>query len=293
MKPLLLAFLLFIVFSGVCGCTPSYRVKTDATNYREKLSIKKRDIEFFNGEYVGPNRNCFPPIENNICSDYASGEVYKASKELKMEEFTISISDTSAMASKVVKDMTYLTAAELTEQRGLKTFTVLNTLETSSCSSMYSVNSYGSVTGNAYSGTSYLSNDTLCANSYTMNVLLYDHIDDLKRGVLYRMPRNRLQPFKSLYIGTTPGLYEEYLDQRKEYLEQRAKFSNDVYSTGYVSERDAWKSRYDINGLSRELRNQYEIIEKLPYNFEDERESKIKSIEQQSADPIEKFKVTE
>ena len=178
--------LLFLFFSLVpCGCTPSYRVMTDATNYRENLSIEKKDLEFYIGEYAGPRKNCFPPIENSVCPNYTSNEVYKPTKELKMENFSISISDHSGTTSKVVKDMAYLTAAELAEQRGFKTFTVLDTLEIHTCSSIYSVNTYGNVTGNTYSGTSYLSEDAICSNNYSMDLLLYDENDDLKKGILF------------------------------------------------------------------------------------------------------------
>jgi hypothetical protein len=280
----LLAPLFLFAFFVMFGCTPSYRVKTDATNYREKLSIKKMDYEFFIGKYIGPENNCFPPIEYSVCPNYSSDEVYKPTKELKMENFSISISDTSGVTSKVVKDMAYLTAAELAEQRGFKTFTVLNSMETNACSSMYSVNTYGSVTGNTYSGTSYLSKDAICANNYSIYVLFYDESEDLKRGVLFRSPRSRLQPDKSLYIGTTPGLYEEY-------LEQRVKYPPIGNTTGFIPEKNAWKIHYDIKGLTGELRKLYGILEILPYSFEDERVSNRKSDEKKNAVPIEKFKV--
>ena len=81
MKMFASAFL--IVFAVLCGCTPSYRIRTDATNYRGNLTIEKKDYDFYNGDYVGSGKNCFPPIENRICPNYTKNEVYKPSKKLK------------------------------------------------------------------------------------------------------------------------------------------------------------------------------------------------------------------
>lgn len=137
------AFAFLIIFAVLCGCTPSYRIQTNVTNYRENLTIEKKDYDFYNGDYVGSGKNCFPPIENRICPNYTKNEIYKPSKELKMELFSIRIKDNSVATSKVVKDMAYLTAAELTEQRGFKTFTIPYTIENYTCGSIRSVNTYG------------------------------------------------------------------------------------------------------------------------------------------------------
>jgi len=275
----------------MCGCTPSYSIKTDATNYREKLSIEKKDIDFYNGEYIGPDKYCFPPIDNRICKSNNHVQLYKPTKNLKLEDFSISIKDTSGVTSKTVKDMAYLTAAELAEQRGFKTFTVLHSIDTAACNSIYSTNTYGNFSGDMYSGRSYLSKDVICSNIYDIEILLYDDNDDLKKGVLIGSPQF-LQPFESLYIGTTPGLYEEYLQRHIDFLEQETKYPKNVNTSGYITKNNAWKTQYDIHGLAGELRKLYSISDKLPYSFTDERERSKKSIDDKNADPIEKFKVT-
>ncbi len=277
------ALTLISVFVMLSGCTPSYRVVTDASNYREKLTIKKKDITFYNGEYIGSSIKCFPPIENRICEDYTKGEIYKPTKELKMEEFEITINDHSTFASKIVKDMAYLTGAELTEQRGFKTFTVPYSLQSVACTSIYSVNTYGTIQNNSYSGSSYLSNDGICANSYTINVLMYDSQEDITRGVLYRSngyKSSYLYPYKYLYAGVSLGLDQELRDKTIKILESNKGVMPQV-------ERDAWKIHYDVKRLSEELRKQYGLAEKLPYSFTDERDKH----KEQQADPVEKYKI--
>lgn len=283
-------FTLLIIIAVLCGCTPSYRIQTDAYNYREKLKIEKKDYEFYNGEYVGSEKNCFPPIENRICPNYTKNEIYKPSKELKMELFSIIIKDNSVMTSKVVEDMAYLTAAELTEQRGFKTFTIPYTIENYSCNSIRSVNTYGTVYGNRYSGTSYLNNENMCVNSYSIEVLLYDDQDDLRNGILYRnndnlLSSNKLYPFRYLYSGTTPGLEDEFLKQELEFLQSQSPVRFKV-------DRDVWKTHYDIKNMAEELKKKYGLTKKMPYTFEDERERHKKQKEQENADPIEKYKIT-
>jgi hypothetical protein len=284
-------FAFLIILAVLCGCTtPSYRIRTDATNYRGNLAIEKRDYDFFNGDYIGSGKNCFPPIDNRICPNYTTKVLYTSSKELKMELFSITIRDTSVMTSKVAKDMAYLTAAELTEQRGFKTFTIPYTTEYYTCDSIRSVNTYGTFYGNTYSGTSYLNDNKICANNYNINVLLYDDESDLKNGILYRdnsLSSDRLQPFTYLYVGTTPGLEEEFssLKQKLENSYEGKRYRFDVTP-------NAWKTNYAIKSMTEELKKQYGLTEKLPYTFVDEQEKQKKKKEQQNADPIEKYKIT-
>ncbi len=94
-----------------------------------------------------------------------------------------------------------------------------------------------------------------------------------------------MQPFEYLYVGTTPGLDEEFFERKHKDLQERKTTSFDV-------NRNAWKTRYDIKGMAEELKKQYGLTEKLPYTFEDERERHKKQKEEENADPIEKYKLT-
>lgn len=291
----------FVVFSLLCGCSPpKYMVKTDATNYREKLIIKKINLTFYNGEYIGPEKNCFPPIANRICVIPEGGEVYKPDKKLKMEAIEIRIKDTTAMISKVVKDMAYLTAAELAEQLGYKTFTVTETVENISCGlPSNSVNTHGNMVGSSYYGSSTRSENTICSNQFSIIVLMYDEQEDLKLGVLslrtgqsrIGTKRSLLSPYKNLYSGTSPGLYEENL-KREQIKSQLGKYDSLRNLTLQVP-KNAWKINYDIKGLAGDLRKQYEITEKLSYNFEELRDLKKELTEPKQVDPLDKYKIAE
>ena len=118
----ILALFLFIILLPLYGCsTPSYLVITDASNYREKLTITRSSLTFYNGEYIGSEKNCFPPIENRICEDPKGEEVYKAGKKLKMErklnfitkspmveEFNQIIAERISYIAKILLDREYL-----------------------------------------------------------------------------------------------------------------------------------------------------------------------------------------
>ena len=88
-----------------------------------------------------------------------------------------------------------------------------------------------------------------------------------------------------LYVGTTPGLEEEFLKQKLEDLQKWKTSSFEV-------NRNAWETNYDIKGMAEEIKKQYGLTEKWPYTFEDEREKHKKQKEQKNADPTEKYKIT-
>lgn len=297
----ILALFLFIIFLPMYGCsTPSYLVITDASNYREKLTITRSSLTFYNGEYIGSEKNCFPPIENRICEDPEGEEVYKAGKKLKMERINIKIKDTSSVNTKVVKDMAYLAAAELTEQLGYKTFTITDVVENNSCGlPMYSVNTDGHRVGDTYYGSSRLNERTICSSQFSISVLLYDDQEELKLGVLSLRTgqsrlgpkRSLLSPYKDLYSGTSPGLYEENL-KRELMKTEPGKYDSSRTLTMRVP-KNAWKTHYDVKGLADELRNQYGITEKIPYDLEKHQETSKVRNEQKKPDLLEKYKIAE
>jgi hypothetical protein len=217
-----------------------------------------------------------------------------------MERINIKIKDTSSVNTKVVKDMAYLTAAELTEQLGYKTFTITDIVENNSCGlPMYSVDTYGQRAGDTYYGSTRINDRTICSSQFSISVLMYDDQEELKLGVLsLRIGQSRLgpkksllSPYKDLYSGTSPGLYEENL-KRELMKTEPGKYDSSRTLTMRVP-KNAWKTHYDVKGLADELRKEYGITEKTPYDLEKHRETRKVRNEQKQPDLLEKYKIAE
>lgn len=184
--------------------------QTNAKNFRSRVEIEELDCAFFNGRYAGAQEDCFPPPGKRICTRRA-GEVdrYVAEREIAAEEYRITINDWSGVTSTELKDLAQLAAAEVAVQQGYARFTTTWQLETSSCGAYYTADTYGTLSGTTYRGSTSVREHAVCANSLTLSVFAYSDQDAIDRGVLYRVGSgwarsDKLAPYHSLYKGTTP-----------------------------------------------------------------------------------------
>ncbi len=262
------------------GCAPSYKTLTDSKNYMDSLTIKKADYEFSLGEYIDTKQGCFPPIENPVCDRGASP--YKATDQVDAEMFYISITDNTSTVTKEVKDITYLVAAELTKQRGYKTFNVTIEFSSYTCTTFRERKTYGTLSNKNYSGTSYISEDVYCANFYTIQVFLFNNRNILGNGIFLKSSTmTNITPFSGLYIGTTPGVEKIHTNS----------YSSDL-SDSTIYTKDAWKFSYDVEGLISEIKAKYNITKNMQYTFLDMRLEKKERAEAKSQEPIEKYKMS-
>lgn len=277
----------FIVFSlaYLSGCASSYKVRTDEKNYREKISISKFDTNFVAAEYAGSDEKCFPPVEYGICKNDGPKDIYRKTKDLKMELFKIKIEDNSSGVSKVVDDMVHLVAADLAKQRGFKTFTFLDSESNYSCVTIRSVNTYGTLSGSSYTGYSQISDDDGCYISYEIIILLFDDSEVLKDGVFTVSRDGKLNPYESLYVGTTPDL-------RQKRLERSININRISKNTRIGIPHNAYKTYYKVDKLSYELKKQYKITDNRTYSFEDLGKKEKNNVESE-VDVTKRFKVIE
>ena len=282
-------FVNLIVFSCVLllsACATTYIKPIDPTNYRSKLCINRPNISFYSAEYIGPAASvCFPPITNFICKPDSSGKpIYRETGELQMEEFHITLTSPGAPDFKFMDDMVFLTAADLAKQRGYPFMTRLNSIDSTSCKSLYSTSTYGTVNSDIgiYSGKTYLNEDVICITLRGGDFIFLKNQDALANGVFYRhntryFKMDILQPYKKLYYGTTPNV-----------LFDDVTIIRDSYGFNTIGAARAWKIIYDTDSLARDLREKYRIIGNEPYTFKDERTE----IEEAAKDPVERNKLS-
>ena len=261
---------------GIAGCASNSSLTASLTtiNYRSLLKIERFDKTYYSGQYVGAEKYCFPPITNPICRRGRDESIYKPVAQLDMESFYISLTAVNSFNAKLMKDMVYLAAADMTLQRGYSQFTVLNDLGVDQCRSSYSADSYGTINNDSYRSTTVLNERATCAMSKAATVLLFRNKEDLTSGVLYRDNSSRsmsryLVPEGSLYYGTSPNVtFEDY---------------NKVGDgTTLFTPSNAWKTHYAAQGLSAALRAKYGIKDTTPYTFIDRRDQ----TRQEESDPL-------
>lgn len=282
-----------LLFFSVVGCTTFTDNISGPGKYtfRDKLSVSKRDADFFIGKYKGHRTNCFPPIDMPVCHPMKGDEdIYTLDKQLNMERFHIYISSYSGDPwAFSLADYLYLVAAELCIQLGYPMFTIIGNTDISLCrSSSIEASTHGTIDTlslehggqfGRYSGTTTVRPIGACVVGKSMDVLFFKDKNDLAKGVLQRSTtyfgEQIIQPLGSLYVGTTPNLDPiAYFGQTDDTLR--------------TTPTNAWKTHYDAAGLMKDLRVKLKIDDFTPYVYTDEREKNKKRI---ADDPINKNRV--
>jgi hypothetical protein len=231
------------------GCA-LLRPRVGSTNFRDNIEIQQTPEVFYSGEQridgtstydirgklLDKSRydDCFPPFKNTSCT-------YDPIAQLDMKSFKIRLSDNyNSLDLKEAKDFLYLTAAETTSQYGYKYFIVYEMHDNNFCGSSQTANTYGTISGNRYSGTTWLSTDVSCIGEMKLAFLSFHDYEVIKNGVFFR--DNWFKPFMALY---------------EKYPQGRNFNRNSI--------REPWKSYYDANETAQVLREQYQIKTKSDY----------------------------
>lgn len=264
------------------ACVTPALTPVNPTNYRTKLKIERPDKSFYFAEYIGSASACFPPITNRICEPDPRGKpIYRETAKLEMEEFRITLISSGTPSGKFMKDMVFLAAADLAKQRGYPLMTRLNTTESTSCGSIYSTSTYGTVNPDTgtYSGNTYLNKDVVCSNLQAGHFIFLKNREDLANGVFYRynsgyFKTDAVRPASELYLYTTPNvMFKDYTFVKDGIIR--------------IGTSSAWKVIYDTAGLSSDLRAKYRITDNQPYTFKDERKENA----EKAKDPVERNKL--
>lgn len=254
--------MILAITASLAGCATGL----NASNFREYISVERRDVTLYSGEYIGPETGCFPPVGNKICK-LRQGEqpLYQKKTRLEME-----IIDTSMQLWKSgdngesSDELMFLTAADLAIQRGYKMFTPLETLTSVACPTSEVIDTRGAITPNGRGGGSYSAQSTIsssgkCTGSTKIGFLLFNDKDALKKGVLKQehsgiLASEYVWPLWALYYGSTPGL----------------DLPNLVSPPGFWNMINwpykGWETHYDAETVSKKLREKYQVNDNHIYN---------------------------
>lgn len=273
----LLSLLTLVLLSG-CASAPK-------GGFWGELKAEKSDETFHLVRYVGAQRSCFPPISNPECIPPAKDSViYEEIKQLRMEEFSLSLPSRDFFSQGRIKDMLYLAASNLTNQRGFSMFTVTWDMQISTCRN-YGADVSTSGTLNRigdqgfYSGTTTVTPRSICSGSHTIRILMFSDKAQLAEGVFERSnsgPVRDFRPKRDLYFGTMPGLRTEDFNRMPE--------PGVLISTP----RNAWKVNYDAKGLANDLREKYKLGDTGLIPFRDEL---VENLKQEAEDPLKRNRV--
>lgn len=272
MKLSLVGILSAILLNG-CVTTPTMvkQQKITAENYRQMAEIKRSDIEFYSGRYVGKGVGCFPPASGIVCAEYEDKKpAYEVVDRLPMEAFNAQIQNSNMSESSKAKELLHLILADVALSKGYKQFAVLGKTDYGSCTKSYSTDTFGSVSDSGlYSGTSYLRENNYCSFINSLSVIAFNDASLLERGVFFKSRQfvddGSLHVEKALYVGNVGVNYSDYNIVK-----------TDMGDWIRTTPNQSWKTVYDAEGLSRDLRTKYGVIDQTPYVVKDEAEQRLK-----------------
>lgn len=297
-KKVLFVMGLFLI-SGCVTKTPFTRSITNE-NYFQKISISKANREYLLAEYIGPDENCFPPIQNRICNPVREHEfnrpilsryinllsderrknleerkkfinrpIYKSIKDIDIERFSLSAAADVSVITEHGEHLLLLSAADLAVQRNYQYLIILNNSHAHTCETNYSTSTSGTIntydiggsSSGSYSGRTDLNEEEICHFSLSKEFLFLNDIEILKNGVFYRTP------YSESDFDVIPE-EELYLGTSEEtlYSLDPVMFEDSV---NYMLRRElrAWENVYNARGLSDDLRSKYNITNNHVFEF--------------------------
>jgi hypothetical protein len=270
----------------IAGCVPGNTkpsAPAEGDAHLKSLQIEKVDGDFYHGRYIGTQKDCFPPITKRICRPLIKDEqTYSLDRKLDIEEFKVRIITTSyANWTYHLSELLHLTAAELALQRGYPMYTIITSIDTTSCSDPnYEAHTSGSSMDlgrgdTYYSGRTTISSSSTCARGKSIDVLFFKDKAELEKGVLRQTVTGYnpgVYPVRSLYSGTIP---------------EEDVMTTALKGTFLTVPANAYKVHYDAAGLAKDLRAKFGGT-MTQYAFTDGRKEGLKRM---SDDPIEKHRV--
>jgi hypothetical protein len=251
---LLLSFFSFITTGCVHGSLISPQ-ETTTLNFREKIKIKAITNKLSKGSRIDRMKNCFPPATNRVCG-YKVKDVYKIDEPLNMEVFDIHLDLTDDLNRIKSNELMYLTAAELSIQRGFDYLIIYNNWESTDCiphsTSVTRKGHYNNITGEYFDNAEIKDNsDCVVAGGFT--VLLFNEYRDVKNGVFYKNEySDKILPLDGLYL-SNDEIMQKIIDGNKYAM---------------TMPPDAWKNFYSAKELASELAKKYRTSLFTSYKIE-------------------------
>ncbi|MFW5454822.1 hypothetical protein [Thioalkalivibrio sulfidiphilus] len=278
-----IVFLCLTLVFLASACAPNHYGTglIDRKPYTEKLGASLHGDEFYHAKHRYRPSHCFPPINMPICvPNDAEPEPYVKTKKLDMESVSLSLRARDPLDATKMRDLLYLAAAEVSIQRGYDKFTILHTVDVTTCGVIPEISTTGTVyegpVGNQIMSTTVVSPRGICYQGKSIRALMFSNAEDLEKGVFVSRVNpvsnaSILAPVESLYFGTVPNLrYEDF---------NRTPDSQTLVMTP----RNAWQTYYDAAGLARDMREKYGISHEGLIHLVDEKTVEGERI---NADPI-------
>lgn len=256
--------LIALALSGcIVNTQPISYQQISPKNYQQKIEITYSAARFFKGKYIGNEKGCFPPINGRDCYD-GTHDIYKSLGALNLELYTLVAASPDGWSTKTIEEYLNMAAADFTLQKGFRFFSVISKAETTTCSTRYSADTYGSSSGGIYSATTTLNKTGSCIARTTLTVLAFNRPAELAEGVFISNNNSMLRPYTSLYLLDMKGLRLEDFDiLRKDDLGG----TSTTYYRG--TRRHAWKHFYDAQGVSDDFHRKFNVPREN-YSYTDE-----------------------
>jgi hypothetical protein len=250
--------------------------KTEVNNYRDRLVVTHYDNSFYKLNDSSVANSCFP-LTDATSINCVMPDIATASKSpIKMTSFQFGMTDRRGYVDAKFNELLFMAISDVALSKGFSKFTITTIDDEHGCSSSPTVNSYGTVTGNTYSTTTYSSSNTVCSDLQTSNVLFFDNPVELAQGIV---------------AGSTlvSELYRGALPTTMKMFSGPTEFPGSSWTVPYK----AWRTYYNAAGLSAELHKKYGVTDTTTYHIiEHGAESKAKAVKD-AANPINKYKTTQ
>lgn len=254
-------FVLIIALSLSCiSCTLGIPKQLNGNNYIKNIQIHKDDSSFYTGHYTGNEHDCFPPINRKIC---LGENIYAKDDQLNIESFSINFTIQSFFKSDTTNELAYLTIADLAIQRGYKFFTITKETSFGLITEKNSISTNATRVGNSIIATSTAGKIYNEGSVHTLNFILFNNFDDLKKGVFSegrffiggKYFEKRIFPYVELYNGT--AFYNYHVEN---------ELNENSYYTIKIPE-NSWKIGFDAERMSADIRKKYNINNSDPIKF--------------------------
>lgn len=216
MKSLALLFMTVFVpllLSTLVGCA-LFHPPVNPNNFRTRARIQEDGMLFYsarqrspdadaNGRYDDPktgrifyrgHSDCVPPFVNILCR-YVLGEAVNVkSLSVYLNDHRNLIKDNTEAL-----DLTHLVGAEVAIQKGYSKFIIHGYRINNYCGSSESIQTTGRISGNQYTGSSYVATNSSCSSSLRAKILLFNDYSLISKGLFVTRETQPVVPYEPIY----------------------------------------------------------------------------------------------
>lgn len=278
------------VFVLFVSCDNLILAPVTSSNLSQKTEIRIKNKSIYTAKYIGGLKESFPPPGRAIDPNPMGKIIYNPIKVVDAKIIEITIQDTYSGASKEIKEMASLVAANMCVRLFYNKFTLVKLTNYHTSSVYYTANTTGQFSGDTYSGVSSLRENSTSIARHVFEYFLFNNIEDLNAGIFVQshfsgMSDRPLFPYRELYYGTTPMDSHE-ISLTRPSIELPP--GNNIY---IELAGNAWKSHYDPLLIVAEFENKYKIPKIENFKIIDEHTENEQQQKNKKAEPLEKLKI--